>query len=414
MGRKPKDKAVTLCSHSSNAKCPNCKPRAQRLSKTTWQQRLKIVEWLEDEKNFKLITGAAATGPVKAGAKLTKKCAYEDLAHFVNEKCCSNWNIKNAKARYLAVYKSYKDAIRLFESADGEKFCLTSSEIAHGLTLERKKEEACYLFSRLDKLFGGRQNIHPTSVFDSGDAMSTDDDDDDDGNDDDDDDGNDDDDDDGTDDSENEKENQDDTLASSNVPVLPDFDVHYESQQNNSYDIDNEAVNYYDQNEDNSNLGDVFNPMATTLTQTVLPPMVPLRSTLSPNIITAATAAASTQAKTIPKANKKSRSPRAESPLSTSSNSSMNSTLNSGVRAAAEEAASESDGNATKGNKKSRMDFTSGYMKVKEAELEFNIQKFNQEVASDKTRQRVTMTLELARLGKSAAEIEELLKISGL
>ena len=110
MGRKPKDKAVTLCSHSSNAKCPNCKPRAQRLSKTTWQQRLKIVEWLEDEKNFKLITGAAATGPVKAGAKLTKKC---DLAHFVNEKCCSNWNIKNAKARYLAVYKSYKDAIRL-------------------------------------------------------------------------------------------------------------------------------------------------------------------------------------------------------------------------------------------------------------------------------------------------------------
>ena len=92
----------------------------------------------------------------------------------------------------------------------------------------------------------------------------------------------------------------------------------------------------------------------------------------------------------------------------------MNSTLNSGVRAAAEEAASESDGNATKGNKKSRMDFTSGYMKVKEAELEFNIQKFNQEVASDKTRQRVTMTLELARLGKSAAEIEELLKISGL
>jgi hypothetical protein len=330
MGRKPKDKIFTLCSHSSSVRCPNCKPRAQRLSKTTWQQRLKIVEWLEDEKNFKLITGAAASGPVKAGAKLTKKCAYEDLAHFVNEACCSNWNIKNAKARYTAIYKSYKDAIKLFESADGEKFCLTSSEIASGLTLERKKEEACYLFSRLDKLFGGRQNIHPTSVFDSGDAISTDDDDHDD--------------DDGTDDSENEEE--DDTLAPSNVQVPPDFDVHYENQQNNSYDIDNEAANYYDPNEDNSNLGDVFNPI--TLTQTVLPPMVPLRSTLSPNIITAA---AFTKAKS--KANKKSCSPRAESPLSISSNSSsVNSTLNSGVRAAAEEAASESDGNATKGNKK--------------------------------------------------------------
>ena len=51
-----------------------------RGAKITWGQRLAMIEWLEVEANFKLITGGAATGPVVASKKLTKTAAFDSLA----------------------------------------------------------------------------------------------------------------------------------------------------------------------------------------------------------------------------------------------------------------------------------------------------------------------------------------------
>ena len=63
-----------------------------RGEKTTWAQADAMIEWLEIEKNYRLITGAAAkdVGSVTAGAKVRKADAYSDLADNVNSRCNTN------------------------------------------------------------------------------------------------------------------------------------------------------------------------------------------------------------------------------------------------------------------------------------------------------------------------------------
>lgn len=119
---------------------------------TLWQQRTKMVEWLEVEANFKSITGGQ--GSLKAKLKKSNACGY--LAAYVNQNCGTNWDLSQARNRYNALIQNYKECKALFESVEGEKFCLTSLEIANGLTLEQKKEAYCYLFHRIDKLYGTR------------------------------------------------------------------------------------------------------------------------------------------------------------------------------------------------------------------------------------------------------------------
>ena len=65
-------------------------------------------------------------------------------------------NIEVKREYYDKLIQNYKECKALFESVEGEKFCLTSLEIANGLTLEQKKEAYCYLFHRIDKLYGTR------------------------------------------------------------------------------------------------------------------------------------------------------------------------------------------------------------------------------------------------------------------
>jgi hypothetical protein len=68
-----------------------------------------MIHWLQDEKNFKLITGQAAHGvPVVAGAKLKKTDAYKSLARFVNANLKLDWSAAIAKSRYEAYLKLYK------------------------------------------------------------------------------------------------------------------------------------------------------------------------------------------------------------------------------------------------------------------------------------------------------------------
>ena len=68
--------------------------RRDRGGKTTWFQCEAMLQWLEVEANFKLMTGEATHGMrlVVAGAKVTKATAYNDLALHVNQKCNTNWD----------------------------------------------------------------------------------------------------------------------------------------------------------------------------------------------------------------------------------------------------------------------------------------------------------------------------------
>ena len=64
-----------------------------RGERTTWAQAEAMIEWLEIEKHYRLITGVGAkdTGSVTAGAKVRKTDAYSDLEDHVNPRCGTSW-----------------------------------------------------------------------------------------------------------------------------------------------------------------------------------------------------------------------------------------------------------------------------------------------------------------------------------
>ena len=84
--------------------------KRSRGKSSSWPQLAAMVEWLEKKENFNLVTGKATSGMkgTQAGAKLTKKSGYSDLAEFVNTKCGTKWTSKNGESRYRAYVKKYK------------------------------------------------------------------------------------------------------------------------------------------------------------------------------------------------------------------------------------------------------------------------------------------------------------------
>lgn len=102
--------------------------------------------------------------PVVAGKKLKKADAYKALASFINDQCKSTWTTDQAKNRYSTYIALYKKIKR--ESLT-TGWGVTEDDKASGIyTVEDKLEKACPFFSELDELFGEKQNINPTSVFD--------------------------------------------------------------------------------------------------------------------------------------------------------------------------------------------------------------------------------------------------------
>jgi len=144
--------------------------RTPRGVATSWQEVSRILDWLEVEKNFKLITGSAQADAkgVQAGLKLKKADGYVQLADFVNAKFQKKWNGKIAGSRYRALLKKYKATRRAYTDVSGEKFGLTAEEIAKGITVEDKLERTCYAYRRWENLFGSRQNVDPSYVFEGG------------------------------------------------------------------------------------------------------------------------------------------------------------------------------------------------------------------------------------------------------
>jgi len=141
------------------------------MAQTTWFQRLKIVEWLEVPANFNLITGQATgnMNGIVAGAKVKKTDAYGDLADHINAVCGTNWTTKVAKSRYESYLKTYKETKKALYDTGNEKFMIGPKDIKMGInTLEKKREKLCSYFDRMDQLFGGRQNVVPAYIQETG------------------------------------------------------------------------------------------------------------------------------------------------------------------------------------------------------------------------------------------------------
>ena len=143
--------------------------KRSRAPKTTWAQYVAILEWLEIPANFNLIEGSATstmkTGTV-AGAKLTKRTAFAELADAVNEKCNTNWDRVTSENRFRVYKRLFKQTKRNQLDPGGAKYNVGPKDHAKGVfTIEQKLEKDCPYFQRMDILYGGRQNITPACVL---------------------------------------------------------------------------------------------------------------------------------------------------------------------------------------------------------------------------------------------------------
>ena len=84
-------------------------PIKSSIGHTTKEQRMSMIQWLQDPRNFRLITGSASDQErIVDGKKLKKVDAYKSLADFVNRQHNCHWTEKQGKGRYQSYIKLYK------------------------------------------------------------------------------------------------------------------------------------------------------------------------------------------------------------------------------------------------------------------------------------------------------------------
>ncbi|CAM5999124.1 unnamed protein product, partial [Sphagnum balticum] len=78
---------------------------------------------------------------VLTGAKRTKAQGYAELAAYVNAKTGSNWTQSDAMSRFRSLETTYKNTKRRYANVNGEKYTLTSEDLAKGIkTIDDKLE----------------------------------------------------------------------------------------------------------------------------------------------------------------------------------------------------------------------------------------------------------------------------------
>jgi len=135
-----------------------------KFSHTSNAQKLAMLNWLENQKNFKWITGSLAQdSSMTSGQKLKKIDAYQAITSHVNKITKSSWDSKTGSSRYESFINQYKKTV---SESQGTGWGVTEADIKKGITtVEEKLENKCPYFRRLDNLFGERQNINPSSVL---------------------------------------------------------------------------------------------------------------------------------------------------------------------------------------------------------------------------------------------------------
>lgn len=135
---------------------------------TTYLQRLAMVEFIEIPENFNAIEGKKQIhGKPIGGIIITKKQAYARMAAKVNRKQKgSDWDAKAASGRFRTYKTLYRSALNESRQTG---WGITAEDQMAGITSTSSKLEAkCPLFSRLDALYGHRENITPTIVHHQG------------------------------------------------------------------------------------------------------------------------------------------------------------------------------------------------------------------------------------------------------
>ena len=137
---------------------------------TSKAEFMAMVLFLEIPDNFKLITGSASNGkPVIAGQKLTKSAGYSALASFVNQHLNDKnrvWIPERGKSRFESFKRLYKKTKAISEKTG---FGITDQDRESGIAkVEDKLDTLCPFYSRMDQLFGHRQNVTPSATAELG------------------------------------------------------------------------------------------------------------------------------------------------------------------------------------------------------------------------------------------------------
>ncbi|CAG8684987.1 9000_t:CDS:2, partial [Racocetra persica] len=127
---------------------------------TTKEQRLAMVMFIENSDNRDIIDGRVAIGAPVSGKPLTKNAGFAQMTLFVNKRCKnSDWSAKIASGQWATYKKMYMETHRLTEKSG---WGLTEEDNAKGInTIDAKLEELCLYYSRIDLIYGKRQNIQP-------------------------------------------------------------------------------------------------------------------------------------------------------------------------------------------------------------------------------------------------------------
>jgi hypothetical protein len=119
-----------------------------------------IVAWLEDEDNFDKIHGSS--GKTEVGQPVKRQIyGYNELAGHYNALCKGRLHL-NGKAMKERFGRHYSHYLKVREESRRTGFGVTDTDRIKGIfKIERKLEDMCHCFSRMEELFGNRPNITP-------------------------------------------------------------------------------------------------------------------------------------------------------------------------------------------------------------------------------------------------------------
>lgn len=138
-----------------------------RFPRTSMREYELLVEFLENPRNLDIYLGRAAQGPPESGTELKQADAIRQMLAYIKQHVTTNhWDFQTMRNR-LNLYKTkYKNMLKASQKTD---FGVTEKDISNGITTVAAKLEAmCPYFERMNKLFGERENVSPSAVFELG------------------------------------------------------------------------------------------------------------------------------------------------------------------------------------------------------------------------------------------------------
>jgi hypothetical protein len=136
--------------------------KARTFEHTSEDQLKAMLQWIENEANLKLVTGAAVSNaPVVAGRPTTRTDGFRMMANYVNQRCKgSNWTPEMARQRFGNYKKKYITANNM---ANKTGFGVTEVDRQLGVsTIDAKLDQMCPFYARLNALFGQKENVNPS------------------------------------------------------------------------------------------------------------------------------------------------------------------------------------------------------------------------------------------------------------